>query len=230
MTKQSENTAKGDGSKQPDSSRIEATKEEQDRAGAPDPNTSTRTCTRPATGPRTKRGKAAASMNALRHGLLSRAVVIKTLSWSEDEKEYKRLLRQHHNHYQPKGPGETAIVEIAVAAIWRYARFFRAEGAAILLHRSLFENDSELVRWQAIMQDKTRPEPHRKLAEGRYRERREEIDRRAAIPHPLEIERLQRYEAHLLRIYFRALNELERLQRMRLGDAVPPPLAVDIQN
>ncbi len=230
MTKQSENTAKGDGSKQPDSSRIEATKEEQDRAGAPDPNTSTRTCTRPATGPRTKRGKAAASMIALRHGLLSRAVVIKTLSWSEDEKEYKRLLRQHHNHYQPKGPGETAIVEIAVAAIWRYARFFRAEGEAILLHRSLFENDSELVRWQAIMQDKTRPEPHRKLAEGRYRERREEIDRRAAIPHPLEIERLQRYEAHLLRIYFRALNELERLQRMRLGDAVPPPLAVDIQN
>jgi len=44
----------------------------------------------------------------------------------------------------------------------------------------------------------------------------------------VDIERLQRYEAHLLRIHYRALNE--RLQRMRGGDAVPAPVVVDVQN
>lgn len=43
-----------------------------------------------------------------------------------------------------------------------------------------------------------------------------------------KLERFLRYEASLERAFDRALNQLERLQRMRLGHAVPPPLKVEI--
>ena len=39
---------------------------------------------------------------------------------------------------------------------------------------------------------------------------------------------LSRYEASIERGLYRALHELERLQRLRAGDAVPPPEAVDV--
>jgi len=39
---------------------------------------------------------------------------------------------------------------------------------------------------------------------------------------------LSRYEATLERGIYKALHELERLQRLRAGDDVPPPVAVDI--
>jgi len=48
------------------------------------------------------------------------------------------------------------------------------------------------------------------------------------LPHPSGLEWLQKCEAHILRHYYRALAELERLQRMRLGDKVPPRLVVEL--
>jgi hypothetical protein len=42
------------------------------------------------------------------------------------------------------------------------------------------------------------------------------------------LERVIRYEAHLSREFDRTLNQLERLQRMRLGYPVAPPINVQI--
>jgi hypothetical protein len=39
---------------------------------------------------------------------------------------------------------------------------------------------------------------------------------------------LIRYEAHLSRDFDRSLSQLERLQRIRLGQAVPPTLRLEI--
>jgi hypothetical protein len=39
---------------------------------------------------------------------------------------------------------------------------------------------------------------------------------------------VMRYETTLERQIYRAMHELERLQKMRMGEAVPPPLAVDV--
>ncbi len=39
---------------------------------------------------------------------------------------------------------------------------------------------------------------------------------------------LARYEAALERAFYRALHELQHLQAARAGQAVPPPLAVDV--
>lgn len=50
----------------------------------------------------------------------------------------------------------------------------------------------------------------------------------AVIPEEDNLNRLLRYEAAIERQFYKALNQLERLQRMRLGDKVPAPLAVDV--
>lgn len=51
---------------------------------------------------------------------------------------------------------------------------------------------------------------------------------RRSLPEADRMERLLRYEATLERAFDRALVQLERLQRMRLGQPVIPPIKVDI--
>jgi hypothetical protein len=41
-------------------------------------------------------------------------------------------------------------------------------------------------------------------------------------------DKLLRYEAHLDRQLYRAMDQLERLQRQRKGENVPPPLNVNL--
>ena len=51
---------------------------------------------------------------------------------------------------------------------------------------------------------------------------------RRSLPEPDRMERLLRYEASLERTFDRTLVQLERLQRMRLGQAVTPPLTINV--
>ena len=48
------------------------------------------------------------------------------------------------------------------------------------------------------------------------------------LPHHTTLEKIQRYEAHLSRQFYRALHELQRLQAARRGLRPPAPLAVDV--
>ena len=41
-------------------------------------------------------------------------------------------------------------------------------------------------------------------------------------------DKLLRYEAHLDRQLYRAMDQLERLQRQRRGERVPPPLNINL--
>jgi hypothetical protein len=52
---------------------------------------------------------------------------------------------------------------------------------------------------------------------------------RQRIPQAPELERVLRYEASLERAFDRTLAQLERLQRMRLGQPVPPQLDVNVK-
>jgi len=46
---------------------------------------------------------------------------------------------------------------------------------------------------------------------------------------PAEVtDKLLRYEAHLDRQLYRAMDQLERLQRQRRGENVPPPLNINL--
>ena len=66
--------------------------------------------------------------------------------------------------------------------------------------------------------------------ECRRREQSTEQARQSAdvLPSSPSFERILRYETALERELYRAMNQLERLQRRRQGEAVPAPLAVDV--
>jgi len=46
-----------------------------------------------------------------------------------------------------------------------------------------------------------------------------------SLPESAYVDRILRYETTIERQLYRAINQLERLQRERLGDLVPPPIA-----
>jgi len=48
------------------------------------------------------------------------------------------------------------------------------------------------------------------------------------IPSKVELDRLLRYEGAIERQFYKALNQLERLQRLRVGDKIPAPVEVDL--
>lgn len=163
---------------------------------------------RGATGPRTELGKAASRKNALKFGIFSMELVVPHADWipTETKRNFVRLRDSYVDHYRPDGPVEMHLIEIAVGSLWRYRRLLRAETGEIHYQRG------EFIRLDRLNNIKPSAD----------------LDRRGSIPRESVTERLQKYETHLLRIYFRALNELERLQRMRLGDTVPSPLVVAI--
>ena len=51
--------------------------------------------------------------------------------------------------------------------------------------------------------------------------------RSLALPDEAATDKVLRYETHLDRQLYRAMDQLERLQRRRKGENVPPPLNVN---
>ena len=66
--------------------------------------------------------------------------------------------------------------------------------------------------------------------ERQDREEKEETAQQAAdvLPSSEVLEKIMRYEGSLDRQLYRAMNQLERLQRRREGDNVAPPLMMDV--
>ena len=68
----------------------------------------------------------------------------------------------------------------------------------------------------------------KKRAEKTEARRRGYTLKTSLVPSAEVLDRLLRYEASLDRAFDRTLSQLERLQRMRLGQAVPPPMKVEL--
>src|ERR1019366_2756716 len=77
---------------------------------------------RKSTGPRTLHGKLASRMNAVKHGILSSAVVVRGLRIREHEEEFKSLRDQCWECLAPVGRMEEMLVDKIVAAQWRSRR------------------------------------------------------------------------------------------------------------
>ena len=73
---------------------------------------------RKSTGPRTAEGKSRSSLNALRHGLRARTIILP----AEDPEEYQALLGSFEAHYQPENPPEYSLVEEMANAEWKLRR------------------------------------------------------------------------------------------------------------
>ncbi len=74
-------------------------------------------------GPKTEAGKLRSSINAMRHGLLSRCVVLQ----NEPQENFKALFQQHIDKLGPVDDVELACVEEMSAALWRLRRLMAIE-------------------------------------------------------------------------------------------------------
>ncbi len=88
---------------------------------------------RRSTGPRTAEGKAVTRMNAVKHGILSGAVVVRGLRIQEQEGEFKELREQCWQCLAPVGRIEMMLVDRIVTAQWRLRRALMAETGEIVL-------------------------------------------------------------------------------------------------
>ena len=74
------------------------------------------------TGPKTEAGKQISSQNAVTHGLLSRAVVLKAESSSRFEEMLASLVTSTILEFKPSTPNDHALVETMAIARWRQTR------------------------------------------------------------------------------------------------------------
>src|SRR5208283_747506 len=76
------------------------------------------------TGPTTPEGKQASRLNALKHGLRAKDVII---PGQEEPAEFEAILRELFEDWEPEGHTETDLVEQIGLAEWRLRRVHRAE-------------------------------------------------------------------------------------------------------
>ena len=87
---------------------------------------------RKSTGPKSAEGKAQSRMNALKHGILAREVVLRGKLDGEHGREFETLRRLYWEHLEPVGPLEEMLVERIVTTYWRLHRVLIAERGEIL--------------------------------------------------------------------------------------------------
>ena len=134
--------------------------------------------------------------------------------------------------------------ELTEAALDRFRR--RLGGTDNSLTRELAELRKGLTTTSGPSGGDAVREEHRRLVLGRIegrlnlyrelsgeceeREEKEEAARQAAgvLPSPAVLDKILRYEGTVERQLYRAMNQLERLQRRRNGEAIPPPVTMDV--
>ncbi len=142
------------------------------------------------TGPTTEEGKAKSSMNALKHGLTGKTVLLPT----DDSAEYERKLQARIDALKPATDEELTLVQSMVDAAWRLSRIQSLETGIMLKGQiefaSKFEDQSPARRAQLI-------------------------DVEAYLKYEKSIRNLQIQEARLHRRLEKDQAELTRLQTIR---------------
>ena len=182
------------------------------------------------TGPRTPEGKAAARLNALRHGLTSELPVIP----GEDASVFVEHQQSIVDHYGPEGPIEAALVDRVAVLLWRLRRAHRAEAEFLTTDtlrviekraeaeaRRLVRVESPLDNLLAELESRTvmiNEELHAEaeaLAAKAREARLEDATARCQACGAETLDRFGRYETAVERSLYRTLQELRRLQAER---------------
>jgi hypothetical protein len=195
------------------------------------------------TGPKTPEGKAAVRLNAVKHGLLSRGIVLP----GEDETALKELGERLQDEWQPVGVMEGLLVEQIIAAVWRLRRLRRVEAGIFAweLYRELAERAQQEARnyERSLLDDlKTPPkitdkrkhqEALSKVQEIKIKQDAETATLGQTFIHDANeanaFSKLSRYETAIERSLYKALHELQRLQAARRANGnVVPTVAIDV--
>jgi hypothetical protein len=208
--------------------------------GTPQQNQANYRNSRLSKGPKTPEGKARAAKNALKHGLLSRGVLLP----DEDAGAFSELSRCLAEDLNPVGGLEILLVDRIIDLFWRLQRSRKFEAGIlawyrgdIALHR--FEERKHQAGLRAIENSRVSPEVKAILDGERdakqFLQDAKETDLATSGEIYIEDARrtnalanMARYETSLERSLYKALHQLERRQALRQGKDVPVPLAVDI--
>jgi hypothetical protein len=155
------------------------------------------------TGPRSVEGKAASSMNALRHGARSQALVIP----GEDPEAHATLAAAYRDEYRPEGPEEELLLDTIVRADWTQRRMARLEAEVFT---ALLADAEDATPGAAFLADAAGPNALQKIYRRQQSAQREWFRARA------ELRRLQ--EERSLRAAHRQVAE-----RSQFSAAPPAP-------
>ncbi|PIQ82271.1 MAG: hypothetical protein COV76_04425 [Candidatus Omnitrophica bacterium CG11_big_fil_rev_8_21_14_0_20_64_10] len=269
------------------------------------------------TGPKTEEGKEIVKLNAVKHGILSDAVVIPKGEGQERKEAYLRLYNGLWDYFKPDGAMEDTLVEQIAVTLWRKRRVLWFELGCLrkqlddcrktteepdededeyashipktarerlaaakkrLAHHQQEKqylqegydilSDEEVKNWadsyfkvaerkgfeaeepkqvrdwlkeQGLTEDQIRQELTQteeaaieqaqaeiKTLEPQANGELERAALLASLPeHHWQLDKIIRYEASLDRQLYKAINQLERLQRSRKGETLPPPIVLD---
>ena len=168
------------------------------------------------TGPRTEQGKSRSRRNALKHGILSSALLITEGEGAEDPAEFDELLGGLHRDLAPVGTLEEMLAEKIAVCWWRQKRALRCEAG--LVKRSFLPDPSSALE-DALSHIGGMPNP-----------KREAIKDHLSLPLSADLDRILRYETTIQHHLVYAINQLERLQRARKGEHVPAPVSVQVSS
>lgn len=163
-------------------------------------------------GVKTPEGKEVSRLNAIKHGLLSREVLIK----GESKQSLEELRQALYEELSPATELEAIFVDRIIANTWRLRRVLEVERNA--------------MEWQKEYKDVAIDfdfELEEEESEGDKRKQR----LRQKISNMItrnDTDQILRYETTIERGIYKALHELQRLQAARLGKKTPLPLAVDV--
>jgi hypothetical protein len=162
-------------------------------------------------GPKTQRGKAASSRNAVKHGVTSDAPVIP----GESLQEWQRFLTGIIASYEPVGQLETEHATTLASIMWRRRRVARFEVAAITANIQSTEENLQIAQ---AYKDRTLSKgilpdiPPEEVAEQQQRR---------ILPLDPDLDKIIKYEAHFHRMQTQTQHELEALQSRRKGEHTP---------
>ena len=166
-------------------------------------------------GPKSERGKNHSRRNSLKHGVLAAALLIKAGDGAEVAAEFNELLAALDRDLKPVGQLEGMMVEKIAVCWWRQKRAVRCEAG--LIRRSFFPDPARRLEEALSQGIGLGPNPDR-----------EGITEHLNLPLGADLDRILRYETTIQRQLVFAINELERLQRVRQGEALPAPLRIQV--
>ena len=155
------------------------------------------------TGPSTDPGKAIVAQNARKHGLLAQKLLLP----DENQLEFKKFRKHLYRQLNPTNPLEILLLERVIAAAWRLRRLLRIETEIMTNHQQ-----QKKPKW--LINRYFDREPQDQTLGAAFARNLDKID---------TYDKLRRYEAHLERVLFRALRELQRLQAGQKNPIIPCP-------
>ena len=154
-------------------------------------------------------------------------------SWQDDKKNFTRM----------KNKGKDLEDTYELDRIWEWLDYTYnkqfIEGSDVkpdIIHQHFKNADwSDNEIWQALIdvcddQITNHTEKIKDLQKEKQKNALaiQRIKKLGQIPDKIELDKLLKYEGSIEKQFYKAMNQLERVQRYRLGDNVPAPIKIDV--